>query len=1023
MADAFADLWKSTAPSKPSAPPQTLGTAARPIRQPTGTAAQRPKHDVFSMLASTPSTSQPNSRPITPSLAQLSGQGQAIRQQQSGSGSSGGDAFSDLLGGSLSAGKAGSKMSIADRQAAVEKERRERDAGVRVMDKVQQTQVWDGLDMFASTGTAQTKSPPQAQANDEEWIFDALTSSSKTSGTSTTTTSKATGRDDDDWGLSDFASPSTSAASPPNGSQSSSNKASSTSLFDALDDIALPPPPPPSTTRSTKPEPKPKSRSQSGTNTPGEFDFGDREDRLLGDDSSGDEDVDFDGGGAGVEEDILGVLAKPPQRRASPLTNHSRTPPPLLPPSSTTTTTNKHNNRSNRPTSPPPHIIGQIVEMGFAPQQARVALAATASGVDVQGAVEILMASANDGDGGDGRGGWGGGEERESGRLRDALFDQDAPPVHSSSKRRRPAATAAAPSMPTRQLGTGSPSSSSSRHDHTSNNTTTSNSASTSTTAGGGSGGGGGGGSGGTAADLQDRADKLLAQASELGMSVFSRANAFWREGREKVVKVYEERAAVGVPSSSSSGALAAKRRGTPTEGGGGKIRPKWMMETSGTLGEDDGDVGAGGVVGGFQDDHDEDDNHAHGGSGGGSAFLAAPVAQRNMNRPPPEPGRPTSASLFADDPSTYVSPSRRRKTPTPTPTPPLSTPSAPAPRTKSSSSSFRSPSPAPPPKLRVRPTISAPPHVIVASNKHKLAGNEMFKLGRYAEADALYTQAMAVLPAGHLLLVPLYNNRAATRLKTGDHAGSANDCSAVLALVGVDSGYHPARERKVERAEDGGGVDLGEAVVKAYKRRAEAMEGRERWDEARRDWEALAGVEWAAARMRGDAVRNAGRCRKMVRASAEANNSESMTPKSRPPPRRRPLATSTSSSSSTPAQTYDAVLKLRSLNKAQEEEDLARHELKDVVDAKLTAWKGGKENNLRALIASLDLVLWPALKWQTVGMAELVTNGQVKVRYTRAIAKLHPDKLNSSNTTLEQRMIANGVFSALNDAWNVFKQ
>ncbi|TDL14755.1 hypothetical protein BD410DRAFT_845760, partial [Rickenella mellea] len=96
MADAFADLWNSTAPSKPSAPPQTLGTATRPIRQATaasGTAGTpRPKHDVFSMLASTPSTSQPNSRPITPSLAQLSGQGQAIRQQQSGSGSSGGDA-------------------------------------------------------------------------------------------------------------------------------------------------------------------------------------------------------------------------------------------------------------------------------------------------------------------------------------------------------------------------------------------------------------------------------------------------------------------------------------------------------------------------------------------------------------------------------------------------------------------------------------------------------------------------------------------------------------------------------------------------------------------------------------------------------------------------------------------------------------------------------------------------------------------------------------------------------------------
>lgn len=30
--------------------------------------------------------------------------------------------------------------------------------------------------------------------------------------------------------------------------------------------------------------------------------------------------------------------------------------------------------------------------------------------------------------------------------------------------------------------------------------------------------------------------------------------------------------------------------------------------------------------------------------------------------------------------------------------------------------------------------------------------------------------------------------------------------------------------------------------------------------------------------------------------------------------------------------------------------------------------------------------------------------------------------KLNVKNTTLEQRMIANGVFGTLNEAWNAFK-
>jgi len=117
------------------------------------------------------------------------------------------------------------------------------------------------------------------------------------------------------------------------------------------------------------------------------------------------------------------------------------------------------------------------------------------------------------------------------------------------------------------------------------------------------------------------------------------------------------------------------------------------------------------------------------------------------------------------------------------------------------------------------------------------------------------------------------------------------------------------------------------------------------------------------------------------------------------------------------------ALNRVREANQAAEAEDQARHELKDQVESRLAAWKNGKETNIRALIASLDTVLWPELGWQKVGMHELVTPAQVKIRYTKAIAKLHPDKLNVNNTTLEQRMIANGVFGSLNDAWNAFKQ
>ena len=172
---------------------------------------------------------------------------------------------------------------------------------------------------------------------------------------------------------------------------------------------------------------------------------------------------------------------------------------------------------------------------------------------------------------------------------------------------------------------------------------------------------------------------------------------------------------------------------------------------------------------------------------------------------------------------------------------------------------------------------------------------------------------------------------------------------------------------------------------MKAWRRRAEAYEGREKWEEARKDWESVAGAEWASPNVRGEGVRGAGRCRRMTN-----SNTEEAQPVPRPKPKPKALSTK-----ATPIHAKSEALEaLRAATTAAEAEDNERYELKDSVDARLTAWKGGKETNIRALIASLDSILWPELGWQKVGMHELVSNAQVKSRYTRAIARLHPDKV-----------------------------
>jgi hypothetical protein len=361
------------------------------------------------------------------------------------------------------------------------------------------------------------------------------------------------------------------------------------------------------------------------------------------------------------------------------------------------------------------------------------------------------------------------------------------------------------------------------------------------------------------------------------------------------------------------------------------------------------------------------------------------PVAQtvpHSRAKPPPSSQAQTPDLFEEDAPMAYVSPFRRgagsRAPPSSS-----STPAQPVPR--------RAPSPV---RLVERQVISASPSAISASAQYKASGTEMFKLGRFAEAEAAYTSAVSQLPESHLFLVPLLNNRGLSRLKTGNMSGAIEDCTAVVAIVGPS--YHPAREAKVTREEDGAGVDLGDALIKAWRRRAEAYEGKEKWDLARQDWESIAGAEFAG-KHRGEAVNGVGRCRKMLDINnGTLDDGGSMPPVSRahnpPRPTRRPPPRS----SGGPTPPSEAVARLKQANQDAEAEEQARIELKDSVDSRLSAWKNGKETNLRALVASLDTVLWPELGWQKVGMAELVTPNQVKIRYTKAIAKLHPDKVRS---------------------------
>ncbi|KAI0371504.1 hypothetical protein BV20DRAFT_965253 [Pilatotrama ljubarskyi] len=923
MSDAFSDLWNSTGVSKPAQPPPKLGSVvSASSAQP---ATRKPQNDVFSMLAAAGSSSSVGSRSVTPAQSPALGLNATAKPMQkaasTGTSLGNGDIFSGLLSGFSSSQSSNSaNLTIAQRAALVEKERRERAQQQASSPQPHTPSAWAGLDALGATSAAAnttTGHDPLADLGFGSFS----TATTITPSTARSKPAQSASPPDDDWGLEDFAS--RPAAVP-----ASKGKAASTTKFDDLlgfDDFHTP--------SSTRPSASP---APPASDSPGDFDFGDREDGLLGNQSSDD-------------DDILGDLSKPVEKVVAKQSARS-TPSPLPPQSE----------QRSRAVSPPPHVLGQIVEMGFSIQQARVALAATDTGLDVQAALEMLLSNgaASSSLAPEQQPESRRRPQREAGHERYYESDEGdtlpqrqppRPPARSPPQAQRPTRE-----RPARE---GTPNSDAQKN-------------------------------------LQEQADKILAQASEIGLTMFNRANAFWKEGKERVQRAYEERAAAAGSSRQPTGD-ADPRNG----------KPKWMQDAP-----EGGHPAGVAPAEGFRDDDDD----------------ASPPPRRAQGQQPPRaqeqppaegPGsRLKVGNLFSEDPpSVYVSPFRRKTTSRAQATgSAAASPASVSPAQRPSPSPARAPSPIP---LVQRRTVSASPAAIAESARQKAAGTEKFKLGQYAEAEGFYSAAINALPESHLLLVPLYNNRALTRIKTGDHTGAIEDCTTVINLIGP--AYHPSREAKVTREEDGAGVDLADGLVKAWWRRAEAYEGKEKWDAAKQDWESIAGADFAG-KVRSEAVSGIGRCRRMLKTEVETGAATA------PPAVFRPAATKPKPKpkpvSRVPTPPSEALNRVREANEAAEAEDQARHELKDSVDARLAAWKAGKENNIRALIASLDTVLWPELGWQKVGIHELVSPSQVKIRYTKAIAKVHPDKLNAQNTTVEQRMIANGVFGSLNEAWNAFK-
>lgn len=98
--------------------------------------------------------------------------------------------------------------------------------------------------------------------------------------------------------------------------------------------------------------------------------------------------------------------------------------------------------------------------------------------------------------------------------------------------------------------------------------------------------------------------------------------------------------------------------------------------------------------------------------------------------------------------------------------------------------------------------------------------------------------------------------------------------------------------------------------------------------------------------------------------------------------------------------------------------EQAEKDRLADTLDNNIKHWAAGKEGNLRALLASLQDVLWPECGWQAVPLTDLITSTAVKKVYYKATLYLHPDKVQQKGSNPQQKYIAEKVFHILKEAW-----
>ncbi|CAN9081755.1 unnamed protein product [Alternaria alternata] len=688
-----------------------------------------------------------------------------------------------------------------------------------------------------------------------------------------------------------------------------------------------------------------------------------------------------------ADDDILGLLGKPVSEF-----QHKE----ALQPAAAEESSQARRRASPGPENAHDKAVAELVDMGFPAERSAIALATTESGLDVQAAVGWLLNQAH-------------AEAKQKTHSQSQDRSRREPDEFDERPRR-------GNSRPNGRESSREPRASSSRPAWMQDDEARSRSGQR----------------------RQEGQEKDVTQmASEIGNNLFKSANSLWKTGRKQVQKAMADFQQEGDPNMpkwmrDAQAAEAAPRSGRQQKADQSATDEAMMLEAGGrpTKPSRTSEMRQQAEPLPVRQRREQET--------GRNDRPDRMSSQSPSQRQPPSSldKRPamrlTRQEVEEQSSQAYVSPARRKKTTpqpqpevdlfSPEPTPPKQASRQPTPAKSNnpflqatSAPKARSPAPTPIASRPKAPPRQIPPvssSALSSSSADRQRGSEAFKRGDYSAAHAAYSSALSPLPKTHPVTIVVLCNRAVTNIKVGDPKAAIADADAALAIIGISRG----EGEKIATGGMEGEKDMKEFYGKALMRKAEALENMEKWADAHGVWKE------AVQNGVGGAIAISGRNRCEKAANGGNNNAPAAT--KRPPPARKPAAPRPPAMSDLgggPAIDSEAVKRMKAANAAAERADDEKFALTDQVDAKLIAWKGTKSDNLRALLGSLDKVLWEDAGWKKVNMGDLVMPNKVKIIYMKAIAKVHPDKISQTATT-EQKMISAAVFATLNEAWDKFK-